>query len=134
MHTKQPPEKTDDSNDAISPCMWNKGIILSPLSSLDKERIFAMFEADDKIFLVESWTCFGFDVVPDVWRIKHWSLFNFGLLDIFFFVSIDLSFNEVSPSPVSMKINFVFVFLAAFLRLLEAVSSVTTYLHSRSFK
>src|SRR5689334_17097530 len=60
------PADSEESTAAMSPCIWNSGMMLRQLSSDLSARVRAILLAEAVTFLWLSGTIFGRDVVPDV--------------------------------------------------------------------
>ena len=75
VQNTEPPRDSGASRPAISPWMWNSGMMLRPRSAAVKcERCVAMLSADFATLACVSGTIFGREVVPEVCRISATSL------------------------------------------------------------
>src|SRR5271165_741660 len=70
VQNTEPPRDSGAKSPAISPWMWNSGMMLRPRSAAAKARLAAMLPADFVTLACDSGTIFGRDVVPEVWRIS----------------------------------------------------------------
>src|SRR5271165_3803425 len=70
VQNTEPPRDSGAKSPAISPWMWNSGMMLRPRSAAVKERLVAMLSADFVTLACDSGTIFGRDVVPEVCRIS----------------------------------------------------------------
>src|SRR5271165_3681702 len=70
VQNTEPPRDSGAKSPAISPWMWNSGMMLRPRSAAVKARLVALFSADFVTLACDSGTIFGRDVVPEVCRIN----------------------------------------------------------------
>src|SRR5262249_32418475 len=78
VQTTDAPADNEDVTAAISPWMWNSGMMLRHRSAGVSDRVSRMFFADAAMLAPASGTIFGRDVVPDVWRTSAMSLASAG--------------------------------------------------------
>src|SRR5918995_4111738 len=62
-----PPAASDDSTAAISPWMWNSGMMFRQRSLAVRPSVAPIWEAEAARLASLSGTSFGRDVVPEVW-------------------------------------------------------------------
>ena len=88
-HQIEAPTDNEAETAAISPWMWKRGITFKHLSAEDRDKDWAIFDADAAIFDCNKGTILGLEVVPDVWRIKATSFSH----------TSSSSMKSLSPSP-----------------------------------
>ena len=70
VQNTRPPAESGASTPAMSPWMWNSGMMLRPQSEADRASVSAMLPAETLTLRCDSGTILGRDVVPDVCRIS----------------------------------------------------------------
>ena len=103
VHDTDAPAPSDDSVAAISPWMWNSGMMLRQRSAGVSASAAPMWRAEAARFAVDKGTIFGRAVVPDVWSTRAISLASLGpVLAAFAGFSAETSRVKLPAGPPSV--------------------------------